>query len=458
MNTITKARYVLPAMLTAIWLGGCGSSSEEEPPPKEPCSVEAQTGCEEGLACETVQGGEPQCFEPVIIAGKVVSALDADEPIASAHVVARNPDGAAMGRVAITDENGSYSLPVPAPRDQDGKPLSQHYTLRADAAGWESFPSGLRIALPVDVREAVGSPLAIANAATTIALCPLDGEFGSIAGMVEADRAGGTLVVAGNSSGIADASGAYTIFNVPAGAYEVRGYAAGLQLVPREASVEAGELTEGIDLLVSNAPLGRVEGSVSIVDAPGGSKTSVLLAVEETFNESLERGEVPRGLRAEEVSGSFSIQGVPDGNYVILAAFENDGLVRDPDTSIGNTATLRVTVAGHTVAAGNFKVTEALPVISPGADAAEEVTGTPTFTWGDDSNEDRYVVEVFDTFGNKLWEDTNVPSVQGNKTVSITYAGPALTSGGYYQFRATSMKKDVPQSRTEDLRGVFIAR
>lgn len=459
MSSFMKAPYVLPFALasSAFWLAGCGSSSDETPP-KEPCSVEAQTGCDEGFVCETVQGSEPRCFEPVVIAGKVVSALDPDEPIAMAHVVARDPDGAAMGKVAITAEDGTYSLPVPAPRDQDGKPMSQHYTLRADASGWETFPSGLRIALPIDVREAAGTPLAVSNAATTIALYPLTDELGSITGVVKADRPGGTLVVAGKSSGIADASGAYTIFNVPAGDYEVRGYAAGLQIVPAQASVEAGALTEDVDLLVSDAPLGRVTGNISIVDAPGGAKTSVLLAVEETFNEVLERGEVPRGLRAERVGGNFSIDGVPDGNYVILAAFENDDLVRDPDTSIGNTATLHVTVKGATVEAGNFKVTEALPVISPGADAAEEVAGTPTFTWGDDSNEDQYVVEVFDNFGKKIWEDTNVPSVQGNKTVSVTYAGPALTPGAYYQFRATSMKRGVPQSRTEDLRGVFISK
>lgn len=459
MSCFINARYVLPFALfsSALWLGGCGSSSDESPPP-EPCSLEAQTGCEEGFVCESVQGGEPRCFEPVVIAGKVVSALDPDEPIAQAHVVARDPDGAAMGRVAITADDGSYSLPVPAPRDQDGKPLSQHYTLRADAASWDSFPSGLRVALPIDVREAAGSPLAVSNAATTIALYPLVGEFGAITGNVEAERPGGTLIVAGDSSAIADASGAYTIFNLPAGSYDVRGYAAGLQLVPAQASVEAGELTEEVNLLVSDAPLGRVGGTISIVDAPGGAKTSVLLAVEETFNEGLERGEVPRGLRAANVDGNFSIDGVPDGNYVVLAAFENDDLVRDPDTSIGNTATLRVTVKGEAVEAGNFKVTEALPVVSPGADRVEEVEGTPTFTFGDDSNEDRYVVEVFDNFGQHVWEDDNVPSVQGNKTVSVTYAGPALTPGSYYQFRATSMKKGVPQSRTEDLRGVFVAR
>jgi hypothetical protein len=40
--------------------------------------------------------------------------------------------------------------------------------------------------------------------------------------------------------------------------------------------------------------------------------------------------------------------GVPDGKYVALAAFENDGLVRDPDTSIGGTQIVHLTVSGAT--------------------------------------------------------------------------------------------------------------
>ena len=96
-------------------------------------------------------------------------------------------------------------------------------------------------------------------------------------------------------------------------------------------------------------PVGSVSGSVSIVNAPGGSMTSVVLVVASTFNEAMKRGEVPPGLRAPKagvpsVSGAFAIDGVPDGNYVVLAAFENDSLVRDPDTSIGGTQIQRVQI------------------------------------------------------------------------------------------------------------------
>jgi predicted AlkP superfamily phosphohydrolase/phosphomutase len=136
--------------------------------------------------------------------------------------------------------------------------------------------------------------------------------------------------------------------------------------------------------------LGSVSGSVSIVNAPGGSMTTVVLVVASTFNEALKRGDVPPGLRAPKagvpsVSGAFTIADVPDGNYVVLAAFENDALVRDPDTEIGGTQIQRVTLGDggrQATLPMSFKITEALTIMSPGAgDAIDTVSGTPTFVW-----------------------------------------------------------------------------
>ena len=114
--------------------------------------------------------------------------------------------------------------------------------------------------------------------------------------------------------------------------------------------------------------------------------------------------------------------------------------------------------AGRTVSlSASFKITGALAVISPGAgDAPDTVTGTPTFVWADDSSEDGYAIEVFDSIGTLVWSNSNLPRVTGGGNVSVPYAGPALTSGRYYQFRATSWRNaHVPISQTEDLKGVF---
>jgi len=207
--------------------------------------------------------------------------------------------------------------------------------------------------------------------------------------------------------------------------------------------------------------------NIQIVNAPGGSVTSVILVVEDTFDANVARGEVPRGLRAPRsgapnVSGDFVIEDVPAGTYVVLAAYENDDLVRDPDTSIGGTSFVTIEVSADQEQAdlpASFKVTEALQVVSPGADAPEAVDAKPTLTWADDSSEEWYEVRVFDAFGNEVWNDLMVPSVSGNKQVTLDYEGP-LDSGMYYQFRVSSWSESgngeaAPLSNTEDLRGVF---
>jgi len=103
----------------------------------------------------------------------------------------------------------------------------------------------------------------------------------------------------------------------------------------------------------------------------------------------------------------------------------------------------------------SFKVTGSLNVGSPDAEA--EVTGTPSFVWGDDSGENHYEVRVFDAYGNKVWEKLDVPGVSGDKNVTVGYGGPQLESGLLYQFRAVSIKKGgSPIAITEDLRGVFL--
>lgn len=442
----------------ALALAGCGDDEEEER--SRGCSVADQTGCAAGLSCEEVQGGEPACFAPLYIEGRVFDATT-EAGIQDARVIARDPNDAALSRVAITDAQGAYRLQVAARRDANGNPVAASVTLRADAAGYDTFPKAPRVALPIDLATAAGDPPTIQTAATDVALLSLpnsDG-LGTISGTVAAENPGGTLVVAGGVTGAADFDGAFTIFNVPAGDYTVRGYAKGLQLDSASVSVAAGQETTGVVLNGLGVATAVVDGNIQIVNAPGGSETSVILVVADTFNATAARGEAPPGLRMAPVSGAFRIEGVPDGTYKVLAAFENDGLVRDPDTSIGGTDIVEITVAGGDLSiAEGFKVTEALTVISPGAETLEEVSGTPEFVWADDSSEGGYEVQVYDAFGTLVWEDLAIPEVSGNADVRVTYGGAPLEAGMIYQFRATSMSKDnppVPISKTEDLRGVF---
>lgn len=480
--------HLRPFLLLSLVATACGSD-----PPKEQngtCSVKEQTGCAEGLVCQEVSGGDPACFcnieaqtgcehdqvceaisdgnagcfAPVSVTGKVFDLASGDA-VEGARVVARDVNDAAVSGVAVTDAKGEYKLAVPTPRTKDGKPVENSVTLRADASGYLMFPAPPRIALPFDVAAATGDPPVLSSSATDVGLIALQNStgLGTITGKVMADAPMGTLVVAGGVahqgggvSGVADRDGTYTVFNVPPGSVDVRGYKVGLRLSPKTASVTGGATTSDINLESAGKATAVVSGKISLVNPGGGSVTSVILAVDETFNDAVARGEAPPGLRVGGITSDFRIPGVPDGSYVVLAAFENDKLVRDPDQSIGGTAIVRINVSGADVAlADSFKVTGALDVMSPDKEAM--VSGTPKFTFADDSGEDHYEVRVFDAFGNMVWENLAVPSVSGNKDVSVSYGGPALTPGLLYQFSATSIKRGgTAISATENLRGTFL--
>lgn len=428
------------------------------------CDTATEGGCGVGKVCEEVPGGYPACFAPVTIGGKVTD-LATGEPIAGARIVGRDASFAALTGVAVSGADGRYSLPVPVARNADGSPLELQVFLRADASAYQTFPTAPRVSLPLEVSKATGTPLRLESSATSIGMValPSGAGLGTVSGKVLAKVPVGTLVVAGGvasagggATGIADTDGSYTVFNVPAGDVTVSGYKVGLQLGQAPAKVAAGKISAGVDLADLGKATATVSGSIQIVNGGMGSDTSVILAVDETFDPDAARGEAPPGLRVAGVSGAFSIAGVPDGNYVVLAAFENDFLTRDPDTSIGGTSLVHITVAGQDLSISEgFKVTGSLEVVSPDGEAV--VSGAPELVWQDDSGEEHYEVRVFDAYGNLVWEDTAVPGQSGNKNVSVDYAGPPLQSGSLYQFRAVAIKNGGSAiAMTEDLRGVFL--
>ncbi len=458
------ARHAFGTALALLLLAGCGSSKPPASSKTKSCSVADQTGCKSNQVCEQIAGGTTGCFAPVTVQGMVFDTTTT-QGIEGADVVARDVNGAAVSSVAVTDKQGNYTLTVPVQRTDKSGALAAgtKYTLRADAAGYVTFPKAPRTALPVDISAASGSPPVVKTSATDIGLIPIQNAagLGAISGHVKSDHPGGTLVVAGGSTGVADADGAYTVFNVQAGTgINVQGYAAGVNLKPATADVQAGATTKNVDLDVLGNATATVSGTVQIVNAPGGSVTSVILVVEDTFVPTVARGEAPPGLKAENVTGAWSIPGVPDGKYVVLAAFENDGLVRDPDTSIGGTQIVHITVAGSNQAISQgFKVTGALAVSQPPDPSPDVATmsGTPQFAWASDPSAGSFTADIYDALGNQIWEQTGIAPPKGNQDVTLTYGGPALKSGMFYQLRAESLSKaGVPISATEDLKGVFI--
>ena len=455
----------------------CGGSDEEQkvPGPGDSC-LPATSGevCQTGLSCDPLADGSGNvCGAPLTLRGKVADAASGGA-VGGARVIALNAEGTPVGDVALSDADGNYQLSVPALRNPDGSISAQSsWKLVVAAQGYQIFPAGPRPAVPISGQQASGEPAVIEAANTQVSLLSLPDAAAldrQIHGTLAGPDAGGTLVVAEGGPvpapyGIAARDGSFVLFNVPAGEFEIAAYRQGRQFQRTPANTRSGSAS-GLAVNGLEGELGPVSGSVSIVNAPGGSKTSVVLVPESVFDATLERGPVPLGLRAPKppelpsISGAFTVEGVPQGKYVVLAAFENDQLVRDPDASISGTDLQHVDMAGSSVSmAQSFKITEQLAIIGPGAEQPEAVSGAPVFRWADDSSEDRYELELYSALGDLVWSDRAIPGVSGSSTVERTYDGPALSPGMIYQFRVTSFrdKRGTPTaiSRSEDLRGVF---
>ncbi|MCC6623921.1 MAG: hypothetical protein IT385_21865 [Deltaproteobacteria bacterium] len=443
---------------------GCGDDGGDD----GPCDPVANRGCSGGKVCEPAVEGDPICAAPLVVRGEVFD-LDGGEPIVGARVVALDPNRAPVSAVATSDALGDYTLRVPATRNADGSVVGVDVTLRVDAAGYQAFPGPIRQALPIATGSAVmdDGELVVASALTTIGLLALPPGAGAgvIRGTadVPASRVG-VLVVAEPSAGgagataIADRDGAFVLFNLSDGDYDVAAYARGVSYAPGAATLTAADRDAEVELdLDPGRATSTVTGNINFANAPVGTGTSVILVVESTFHASTLRGESPPGLRVAvpKASPAFTIEGVPEGRYVVLAGFENDLLVRDPDRTQGGTDIVHVTVVGgdDLALATSFKVTDALATFGPGADGPEAVTAAPVLRFEDDAGEDHFVVEVHDAFGALVW------SKEIDKHTSddpeVPYEGP-LEPGMFYQFRAVSYDADdVPLSTTEDLRGVF---
>ena len=456
------------------------------------CNPATQTGCDGSAVCEEVTDGTTGCFDkPIVALGTVFDCADNTHKIADARVVGLDVNGSPVSAVAITDADGNYELTVPTRRNPDGTPAGDDFTLRTDAATYQTFPSGIRQAIPIDTSNPTeeSNRFVIDSSLTDVCLIKLEPGYGtaSIFGSVELpENSRGALVVAEASptsgfSAIADRNGGYRIFNLPAGDYSAKAYVQGVNYDAQSVTLASGQEKE-VDFSRNSDATSTLNGKVQIVDPGAGDATSVILVVESTFNEALIRGETPPGLRAPapgtapNITGDFSIAGIPEGRYVVLAAFENDFLVRDPDTCISGTDILHQAFGtGDTIdLSDGFKITGSLDIISPGANGPETITDTtPTFSWKDDSSEENYRIIVLDSFGN-LVGNTIIDGVSGGGTVSVTYdsaewnADPASTAnplipGNFYQFRVIDTRSPGGSgpceiSQTEDLKGVFFVQ
>lgn len=490
LSIARPARQLAAAALLSGLAAGCGGGSSSPP---AGCT---STGCPSGQVCEAVAGGGSTCAAPVKVMGKVFDLANPTPGISGALVVGLDASQAPLAPASATDGTGHYSITVPATRDAGGAPTGS-VTLRADAAGYQTFPSGLRPAIPVSLSTAtLVSGSYQVTTATNIGLTALPaGSYAALHGTVAAAPAkGGILVVAAPAaggtgvSGFADQTGAYHVFNLPVAAggtaWTVQPYAQGANYtasVTLPVTLANGQ-DQAVNFAVSATAPYTLAGTVQFTGQnlpPAPQVTSVILAVKSTFSSMLHRGEAPPGLRdGNVVSGGtgFSIPGVPDGDYVVLAAFENDGMVQD--TGQGSTGQYEAVISGgalaqvllNGVAVSNktiaFKVTGAVSLDTPFTGAYDAVpwpasSNTPTLTWNAYPSADYYDVQVIDQLGNVACSKTGILNTQPRSfTWSAADCSGAATAAGatWYQLIVKAYQlgaTPVLASRSEDLKGVF---
>jgi len=391
-----------------------------------------------------------------------------------------NPQEAiADARVILLDAKGepihTYVTNVDGVVHKSGLSIG-NYQLKISAQGYNSSPPPRVPPLPVKVYS---------NQTTTVTieLFPIDPNLtvGAISGEVRSggNPVAGALViaeVAGDSfTTISSADGSYVLYNVAAGSANVTAYIKGLNFPTLNAvTVTADTTTTDQNLVASGVANGTISGNLQFV-AGGTARTTDVTLID------LVTREVIPGLRVyTDANNDYSMSGLPNGDFEIVASMLNDGNVIDPDEAVTQGDPLVTVTSGSAVpATRSFKITGAVVMDTPSTPANNVVpvlTATPTFTWHSESSYSSasgFAIEVINESGETVWGGFGgFDPVVGDPTVlvlggtyTIDYAGPALQSGRYYQLRIYAMKNvtttpDYPNgykliSVTENLDGVF---
>ena len=159
---------VLACILVTCVLACSGGASSST------CDAVAQTGCASGQVCETVAGGPSACFAAVLVRGTVADLATAAS-LNGARVVALDANRAPLSTVQVTANDGTtdgaYELKLArvARADTTGKPAQASITLRADKQAYQTFPGGLRTALPIGGTNVGATPVTVTTATPTFA-------------------------------------------------------------------------------------------------------------------------------------------------------------------------------------------------------------------------------------------------------------------------------------------------
>lgn len=268
----------------------------------------------------------------------------------------------------------------------------------------------------------------------------------------------GVLVVAEDAtnntafSTVSDKDGNYSIYNVPQGSYQVKGYIKNYSSNAVPADVTASTETTGINVELTSGTSGSLNGTVRNLATDNKD-------VDVTLVHPVTKETIP-GLSTKTVNLSYTLANIPDGTYIARATYKNDQRVMDPDR-IAKFGEPVVTFSGGDALTLTFDITNSITINSPTNDSTttqpfEIATATPTFEWTAYSSTSDYVIEVVDVAtGNIVWggfdysganpvKNIVIPSSQ--KSIQFNEDGNAaitrLVAGRTYRWKVYASKND----------------
>lgn len=267
--------------------------------------------------------------------------------------------------------------------------------------------------------------------------------------------------------------GVFIVYNLPYDDYVLDALKSGYEMsASSSASLSSTASVDTVHLGVTEYVGSSLEGAVTFL-ASENSVVDITLLDPET------RAVVPGLAVLNEASGlTYSITGIPDGEYEAWASLANDGYVIDPDWLFKNPGGLDVSFTTPIVSQLDFSVTDAITLQSPTNPAEATIpamasAAVPTFRWNAYPSAKEYFIEVRDINGKRLWggfnsDGTTNHAFIGANVTSIEYNfdgqldAPTLEPGEIYRWQVwadlgTKTDSFVEQliSASEDLRGLF---
>jgi len=428
MRTNYLLKTIIPLiLLSTLFFYKCSEDSSTEPPP------------------------------PTVIKITVKSAGDSTA-VSGANVVLYNANsGEAISRT-LTGTDGVA---------QFNNAYAGNFYVRIAAQGFVEIPQGS--VSPV--------PFSVATSQTytqTYFMNELQGTFGKIDGTVTPNLAG--FLVVTTSSGMnteyhtySGPDGYFVLFNIPYETYTVDAMKSGYQSINQpDVTLSAGNSSATVQINLDQITGSTLTGMVTFLAIENGIVDVSLL---DKISYSVVNG-LTTMINASRV---YSINNIPDGEYVACASYKNDGYVMDPDWIFKNPGALFVSFSGDSSKVIDFSVTGAISIVSPTNAPTEIIPAladslVPTFRWTSYPQTKEYIIEVLDINGNLIWggfkpngeiRHTQIPKEWNS--VEFNFDGSAvsqLQSGSIYQWRIYSDDDDAAGVQTllsasEDLMGLF---